>query len=95
MSASPNFVPQHPAELPGYSNQDHPGLFIRVTKLLFHIVPPAGVSGLFVALFDKSGNVLAFVGPFLSIVVLQEALLRLFHWAQRMGASHYEVLRKD
>mgnify|MGYP001602934682 CR=1 FL=1 len=94
MSASPNFVPQHPISVSDIP-QAGTGLFVRVTKLLFHIVPPAGVSGLFVALFDKSGNVLAFVGPFLSVVVLQEALLWLFHWAQRMGASHYEVLRKD
>jgi len=72
-----------------------PLLWQRVTRLLFRCGVPAGVSGLFIVLFDPGGNVLAFVGPFAGLVVLQECLLWLFHYARRMGAATYEILRKD
>ena len=69
-------------------------LWHKVTRLAFHIVPPIGATGLFVVLFDSGGHVIAFVGPFAGIVVMWEALLWLFRWAQRMGAESYEILRK-
>ena len=70
------------------------GLWYKITRLVFHLVAPIGATGLFVVLFDGGGHVIAFVGPFLGVTVLQEALLWLFHFARRMGAESYEILRK-
>ena len=67
----------------------------KVTRIAFHLTIPASVTGLFVVLLDGGGHLIAFVGPFLGITVLQEALLWLFYWAQRMGANSYEILRKE
>lgn len=72
-----------------------PTLWQRVTRLVFRCTVPAGVTGLFVVLFDKGGNVLAFVGPFAGVVVLQEILLWLFGHAAQMGAATFEILRKE
>jgi len=84
---SANGLPNFPAP--------SPLLWQRVTRLLFRCATPAGALGLYVVLFDKGGHVLAFVGPFAGLVVLQECLLRLFHYARHMGADTYEILRKD
>ena len=84
---SANGLPNFPAP--------SPHLWQHVTRLVFRCIAPAGALGLYVVLFDASGHVLAFVGPFAGLVVLQECLLRLFHYARRMGAATYEILRKD
>lgn len=72
-----------------------PSLWQKVTRLIFRCTVDAGAFGLFIVLFDKGGNVLAFVGPFAGMVVLQEILLWLFDYARRMGAETYEILRKE
>jgi len=68
--------------------------FWKTARLLFRCVIPAGVAGWYVALFGGP-HLIAFVGPFLGLAALQEALLWLFGFARRMGATDYEILRKE
>ena len=52
------------------------------------------MAGWYVALFGGP-HLIAFVGPFLGLAALQESLLWLFGFARRMGATDYEILRKE
>jgi hypothetical protein len=71
-----------------------PPAFWKPARLLFRCVLPAAATGWYVVLFGGP-HLLAFVGPFLGLAALQESLLWLFRFARRMGATDYEILRKE
>lgn len=73
--------------------------FWKPARLLFRCVIPAAATGWYVVLLslskDSGPHLIAFVGPFLGLAALQESLLWLFGFARRMGATDYEILKKD
>ncbi len=62
-------------------------------RVRFSLALPAGVAGLFVALFVPHSVI--FVGPLAGMYALYRWLGPIWRAGRRMGASEYEVIRRE